>query len=567
MPVTYSHTSTRSAEIESTGGMVTAQHPLAVHAGLQALEHGGNAVDAAVTAAFAIGVLQPLWNGIGGGGLIVFHPAHGLPSAIDYGMQLPGLSTPDMYELEDAPAADAFSHSFSIPPVRGAANQQGYRSVSIPGTVAGLAKALELWGTISLREALNPAIEFAEEGFEVEGNFVLATVDRAEVLLQFPETAAIYFPDGRPLKIGDRLRQPDHAETLKKIAIDGADAFYCGETARLISDDMEANGGFLRVSDFEQYEPIVHERAETANYRGHQVSTVPGPCGGPTVLEILKILENFDMPATQRGSADWLHLQVEATRLAAIDRFSYMGAKELSGFPISSLADPAYTRTRAVQIDMSRRGEHGPGDPWRALGLDRPADFPAPAGLMSDRGTIHLSIVDRDRNAVALTQTNMGYSGVVNPGVGVMLNNAMGWACPVPGTVNSIVPLGRALNNMSPVIISRNGEVEHTVGGSGGRRIWPAIAQVVSNVIDYGMSMQEALDAPRIHVESDDPMVDARFDHTALSELASKGHRVLSAPELYLLWPFTEANGIGIDGGVMRSGIGPGNKPAVAGGL
>ncbi len=553
--------------IQATKGMVTAQHPLAVKAGIDTLQRGGNAVDAAVTAAFAIGVLQPLWNGIGGGGLIVVQMAHEEAKAIDYGMQLPGLATADMYDLETTGAAQGFSRSFSVPAVRGAANEQGYSSVSIPGTVAGLARALELWGTISLYQALDPAITYAEEGFAVEGNFILATVDRADVLLNFPETADIYFPNGRPLKIGDRLVQRDHAETLKKIATGGPDAFYRGEIASLISADMEANGGLLRESDFAQYEPIVHERAEIGSYRGHQVSTMPGPCGGPTVLEILKILENFDMPATRRGSADWLHLVIEATRLAAIDRFSFMGASKIADFPISILADSAYAKTRAMQIETSRRGDYEAGDPWNIAGMDRPADFPAPAGQMRDRGTVHLSVVDASQNAVALTQTNMGYSGVVNPGVGVMLNNAMGWACPVPGTVNSIVPHGRALNNMCPTIVSRNGRVEYVLGGSGGRRIWPAIAQIVSGLIDDGMSLQDAIEAPRMHVETDDPMIDRRFDPAVVAEIENRGHRVAMPPEHYLLWPFTEANGIEVSGGEMRSGIAPANKPAHAGGI
>lgn len=545
--------------------MVTAQHPLAVQAGVEVLQHGGNAVDAAVTTAFAIGVLQPLWNGIGGGGLMVFQPARELPKAIDFGMQVPGNATPDMYELEDDSAAQGFSRSYSVPAVKYRSNEQSYKSVSIPGTVAGLARALELWGTISLSRALEPAIRYAEGGFPVEGNFILATVDRSEVLLEFPEAAAIYFPGGRPLKIGQRLVQPEYAETLKKIAIGGPDVFYKGEVADLICADMEANGGLLRKSDFEQYEPIVHANAETANYRGHQVSTVPGPCGGPTMLEILKILENFDLPAMKRGSADWLHLQVEATRLAAVDRFAFMGASKISGFPISSLVDSAYAKTRAVQIDAMNRSDYQPGDPWRSAGTDRPADFPIPAGQMRDRGTIHISAVDANRNAVALTQTNMGYSGVVNPGVGAMLNNAMGWACPVPGTINSIIPLGRALNNMCPTIVSRNGHVEFVVGGSGGRRIWPAIAQIVSNVIDFGMSIQEAIEAPRMHVESDDPMIDDRFEADVVGELERRGHRVSPPPEHYLLWPFTEANGIEINDGTMRSGVAPINKPAIAG--
>ena len=185
---------------------------------------------------------------------------------------------------------------------------------------------------------------------------------------------------------------------------------------------------------------------------------------------------------------------------------------------------------------------------------------------MRDRGTIHLSVVDANQNAVAITQTNMGYSGVVNPGVGVMLNNAMGWACPTPGTVNSIVPLGRALNNMCPTIISRNGEIRAVLGGSGGRRIWPAIAQIVSNIIDYEMSLQEAIEAPRMHVESDDPMIDRRVSPDVIADLERRGHRIALPPEHYLLWPFTEANGIEVtSGGTMRSGVAPGNKPAYAG--
>ncbi len=552
--------------IESSKGMVTTQHPLAVKAGIEVLRRGGNAVDAAVTAAFTIGVVQPLWNGIGGGGLIVVQMAHQPAQAIDYGMQLPGLATPDMYELESGAGGQGFSRTFSVPAVKNQENEQGYRSVSIPGTVAGLAKALELWGTISLSQALEPAIRHAEEGFEVEGNFILATIDRSEVLQAFPETAEIYFPHGRPLKIGQRLVQREHAETLKKIASGGPDAFYRGEIAELISKDMEANGGLLRVSDFEQYEPIVHEAAETAHYRGHQVSTMPGPNGGPTVLEILKIIENFDVPSMKRGSADWLHMQVEATRLAAIDRFSFMGSSKISDFPMSSLLDVAYARLRSAEITMEKRSDYEAGDPWSITGTDRPADFPEPAGQMRDRGTIHVSVVDSQRNAVALTQTNMGYSGVVNPGVGVMLNNAMGWACPVPGTVNSIVPLGRALNNMCPTIVSRNGMVEFVVGGSGGRRIWPAVAQIVSNMIDFGMSMQDAIEAPRMHVESDDPMLDDRFGASMIADLEGRGHRVLRQPENYLLWPFTEANGIEVDAnGVMRSGVAPRNKPAFAG--
>jgi gamma-glutamyltranspeptidase/glutathione hydrolase len=264
---------------------------------------------------------------------------------------------------------------------------------------------------------------------------------------------------------------------------------------------------------------------------------------------------------------DYLHTLIEAVKLAAVDRFTYMGDPAINGFPCDTLAHPEYGQARAAAMEATAATECEAGDPWLFLGKERPIDFPAPAGVSPDEGTTHITAVDADGNAVALTQTNLGFSGVVNPGVGVMMNNAMGWSCPMPGTVNSIAPFARALNNMTPMVLHREGRTVLALGASGGRRIWPAVVQVVLNRADFGMSLQDAMELPRIHVESDDPTVDPRFGEDVLDGLRKRGHRVALPGEEWVLWPFAEPNGIARDGNEWKSGLTPMAKPTHAAGF
>ena len=550
--------------------MVVAQHLLAAQIGTEVLQHGGNAVDAAVTTAFATGVLLPIWNGVGGGGVMIVHLDGGGGGSIDFGMQAPGLAHAEMFELETGPGAldiQGPSRRFSWPKVKDNANTQGYTSISVPGTVAGLTTALENWGTIDLDQAIAPAIKIAREGFPLSRTVALAMAAGHALLSRFKTTGDLYLNDGSPYGPGAHFLQKEHAETLERLARNGASEMYGGETSARIADDIEKNGGYLRLSDFERYRPIVRENGLNGRFRGLELSGVGGPCGGPTALEILHILDRFDLAGMGHGSVDFLHTLIEAVKLAAVDRFSFMGDPAIYGFPIDSLVDPDYVKSRAATIDMSTATEFSTGDPWPFAGADRPANFPAPAGSAPDDGTTHITTADKHGNMVALTQTNVGYSGVVNPGVGVMMNNAMSWSAPVPGTVNSIAPLARALNNMTPMIIHNSGGAVLAIGGSGGRRIWAAVVQVIVNHVDFGMSLQQAIEQPRFHVESDDPVIDPRFGDDVLLELKRRGHNYGLPPEESVLWPFAEPNGIthsdeSING--WKSGLSPFAKPARA---
>ena len=418
-------------------------------------------------------------------------------------MQAPGSAHADMYELEDTLVVDGPSRRFSFPKVKDNANRDGYPAIAIPGNLAGLSTALDRWGTVSLDQAIAPAAALARNGFPLPRTEALTMSDRHALLARFEATREIYLKNGSPLSPGDLFVQSDHADTLERISKNGPAELYGGETGACICDDISHNGGYLTLDDRIQYRPIVHDQPLETRYRDLTVWGVPGPCAGPTVLEILNILNTFDLESLD--PVDRLHTLIEAVKLAAVDRFTFMGDPAIYGFPCNVLADPDYGRSRAEQIDPTVATAFAAGDPWSFAQSDCPADFPAPAGIAPDDGTTHITVADSNGNAVALTQTNLGFSGVVNPGVGVMMNNGMGWSNPVPGTVNSIAPHARALNNMTPVVLHREGRVVLALGASGGRRIWPAVVQMILNRIDFGMALQDAMEGPRIHVESDDP--------------------------------------------------------------
>ena len=546
--------------------MVVAQHLTAAQIGVEVMERGGNAVDAAITGAFAIGVLLPMWNGIGGGGVMVVHMADGSGGSVDFGMQAAGLANAEMYEVEDQLDVIGPSRRFSWPKVKNNANTEGYASISIPGTVAGLATALEKWGTIDLDQAVAPAVKLAREGFPLPRTMALALAEKYELLSRFPATAAVYLNNGSPRSTGSNFVQAEYAETLERLGRVGASDMYGGETSARIAEDIEKNGGYLRLSDFEQYRPIVHDQAMSGTYRGLDMSGVGGPCGGPPVFEILNILSSFDIVGMGHGSADFLHTMIESVKLTSVDRFSFMGDPAVYGFPIDVLADPEYAKSRAKEIDPAKAQDFAAGDPWPFAGVSKPADFPSPGGVAPDDGTTHLTTADKHGNMVALTQTNVAFSGVLNPGVGVMMNDAMSWSVPIPGTVNSIAPHARALNNMTPVIIHENGRAVMALGASGGRRIWPGIVQMIVNRVDFEMGLQEALEQPRFHVESDDPVIDPRFGEQVLADLKNRGHNYELPPKEFVIWPFAEPNGIVKDEGVWKSGLTPLFKPTHAAG-
>ena len=552
-----------------TGGMVVAQDRLGARIGAEVLQRGGNAVDAAVTTAFAMGVLQPLMNGVGGGGMLVTRFASGETGSADFGMRAAAAARPDMYELEggtDRPDAGGlrFSRNYAWPLVKEQANVHGHAAIAVPGTAAGLAAALERWGTMSLEQALFPAIRLARDGFPVGHHFVLMLVSGRPIMTRYPATRQTYYPDGHPLAVGETLVQSDYARTLELIARHGPDGFYRGEVADRIASEMAAHGGTIRREDLAGYRPLVNDTVLEAGYRGYEVLAVPGPNGGTAVAEVLHILEHFDLAGHGWGSVEALHLVIEAIRRAAVDRYSYLGDHPDAPFDI--LPDPGYAATRAQTIGLDGAGPTVAGDPWKWRGVPRPPNLPTPAGTSADGGTTHVSVVDEDRNAVCLTQTNMSWSGVIVPGVGAMMNNAMTWFYPGPGTVNSIAPGGRGLNNMTPLILARDGRLHAVLGGSGGRRIWSALVQACVNHVEFGMDLQQAVQAPRLHVESDEVLLDGRFGAEVRAGLEKLGHEVTVATPYYNRSPYAEPNGIQVAGGELRSAVYPVAKPTHAAG-
>ncbi|HEX5502301.1 MAG TPA: gamma-glutamyltransferase [Thermomicrobiales bacterium] len=546
-------------------GMVAGKHPLAVRAGLDALRRGGNAVDAAVTMAFTLAVVEPQSSGLGGGGFVVIHEARsGREVAIDYAMDAPLAAGPDAYELDEGVGAS----SYGWRKVKGEANVLGYRAASVPGMVRGLALALERHGTISLAEALAPAIRCAEEGAEVLWQVALRIAMSMRDLARFPASAAVFLPGGFPPRPwgnatpADRLVQPDLARTLRLIAVEGPDAFYAGEIARAIARAMREHDGLITEEDLARYRPTVTEGGLATDYRGHRIVGVPGACGSVTLQQGLAILEGYDLAALGHGSVAATHLQAEAFRLAFADRYRYVADPKQVAVPWAGLLSPDYAAERRALIDPARAAATvEAGDPWRFDG-----GAPAPAGAAVREGsppssTTTLAIVDRDRNVVSLTQTlvNAFGCGVVVPGTGVLLNNAMSWFDPRPGQPNSAAPGKRGLNNMAPLIVLRDGLPLLATGAVGGRKIIQAVAQVVSNVLDFGLGMQDAVGAPRIDCSGPAVLVDARDPPSLPAALAALGHTVEVREESFHAYHFATPVGIAIDPatGRLHSGVDP----------
>ncbi|MCX2726560.1 gamma-glutamyltransferase [Thermomicrobium sp. 4228-Ro] len=525
-------------------GMVVAQHELAAEVGVAVLADGGNAIDAAVATAFAIGVVEPFMSGIGGGGILLIHLAESQETvAIDFGMCAPLAARPDLYRLLPATGATRFGWRA----VEKDANVHGPLAIAVPGMVAGLATALERYGTRPLAELLQPAIRLARDGFAVSWHTSLEMAQDAALLAQYPSTRAVFTRDGLPLPVRTGLeptilRQPDLARSLEAIARDGADAFYRGELGRQLVEGLRALGAILTMEDLERY-TVRLSAPLWGEYRGYRIATAPAPSGGPTVLESLHLLDCFPLTEYGHNSSRTLHVLIEAFRQAFVDRFAYLADPGFVPVPVAALTDPAYARERASEIGEQARARIEPGDP-RRLGVQRLYARSLPnygAG-----STTHIGVVDRWGNAVALTQTLLSAWGsrVVAPGTGILMNNGMLWFDPEPGRANSIEPGKRPLANMSPTLVFQDDGLFLVLGAMGGRRIIDAVAQVVSNVIDHGLGIQAAISAPRIDCSVEPTAVSSRIDGRVISELERRGHRVQIVREDFADVPFACPGGI-----------------------
>ena len=498
-------------------GMAVTPHPAATRAAVRVLERGGNAIDAAITAAFAIAVAQPQSTGIGGGAFVLVRLADGRAFAID--------------ARETAPAA-ASAGMFVRSGVAPDASRFGGLAVGTPGLVAGFALALEQHGSIPLAEALAPAIALAEDGAEV-GPYTRRFMEfmRATPLAaRFPDTARIQFPPA-PLAPGARLRQPELAGTLRKIARRGPRAFYEGALAEKIAAAAQAHGGVLSRADLANYRPLVREPVR-GSYRAIELIAFPPPSsGGVTLLEILGVLEGFDLRAQGAGSSASIHLVAEAMKLGFADRAAHLGDPAFVDVPVKQLLDPAYLAKLRARIQPERAGVV----PGAGLAVD-------------DEGTAHLSVVDAAGNAVAITQTINGPYGswVTVPGTGILLNNEMDDFVTKPGesdqwglvaletSANRIAPGKRPLSSMAPLIALEGGRVRFVAGSNGGPRIISSVLLAFLNAVDWEMDAQEAVSAPRFHHQwrPDALELEGEISADVVNALRARGHTVKLTDEI-----------------------------------
>ncbi len=550
-------------QAEADHGMVASLHPLASAAGLEILQAGGNAVDAAVATAFAISVVEPFMSGVGGVAALVFHnPKTGRTVVVDGSGTAPLAAREDSFEL--APLGTSGGLYGWRGTVNNASNE-GFRAPIVPGMPAAMLYAQEKYGSgkVTRQQVLAPAIRLAEDGFLVDSYVASTTAFHQRMLRKNAEALRTFFhEDGTPLQPGgittapDRLVQQDLARTLKGLAEGGADAYYRGETARMIVDDLQAHGGMLTLEDFANYTVREFDAPLVATYRDYTLHGIPKTSGCVTAFQALNILEHFDLASLGAGSGAATHLIVEACRRAFLDRLVHLADPDMQPAPFDGMLSKGYAAQLAATIDRERATpDIGPGDPWAFEPGGRPAGLPRAGGDGGETCTTHLTAVDADRNVVTLTTTlgELFGSGVVARGTGVTLNGGMTWFNPEPGTLNSIEPGKRILWAPTPtIVLNKAGQPILALGAPGGRRIMTAVLQSIVNVLDFSMGVQDAVSAPRIHCEGATTLAEARLGDAVLDDLARRGHRLNVIEETGSTFSFARPNGIAIDAGTGR---------------
>ncbi|MBB3658127.1 gamma-glutamyltranspeptidase/glutathione hydrolase [Rhizobium sp. BK650] len=472
------------APVEAEHGMVvTAQH-LATDVGVDVLKNGGNAVDAAVAVGYALAVVYPTAGNLGGGGFMTIRMKDGKTTFLDFRERAPLAATKTMY-------LDAKG---DIVP---RASLDGYLAVGTPGSVMGFETAREKYGTRKREELIAPALKYAKEGFTLEQGDAASFASGAKRLAKDEEAAKIFLKaGGSPYASGEKLVQPDLAAVLQSISEKGPDAFYKGAPADAIVKASQAKGGVLAKEDFEQYQ-VRELKPIECNYRGYDIISSPPPSsGGVIICEILNVLEGYPLSYLGYGSAEAVHIMVEAMRYAYVDRNAALGDPDFIDNPVSKLLDRSYAASIRAKIDPYRAGT--------SANLK-------PLGGKESTETTHYSIIDDEGNAVAVTYTLNGSfgAGVVAPGTGVLLNNEMDDFTSKPGVpnlyglvqgeANAIAPKKTPLSSMSPTIVTKDGKPFMVIGSPGGSRIITITLEAILNVVDFGMDISQAVNAPRIH--------------------------------------------------------------------
>jgi len=502
--------------VAAKNGMVVAQEKMAAQIGRDVLARGGNAIDAAVATGFAMAVTYPRAGNIGGGGFMMIHLANGEDIAIDYRESAPAAATRDMFLGDDGKPDTKKSRDQAL-------------GIGVPGTVAGLTLALEKYGTgkFKLADLIAPAIPLARDGFVIADDTADTLPDWHRRLAKWPSSKKIFSrADGTSLQPGDRLVQSDLAVTLEAIAAQGVSGFYEGPVADKLAAGIQNAGGIITRDDLKAYQPIIRAPVRGA-YRGFDIVSMPLPSSGGTVLiETLNILEGYKLREMGAGSADALHVSIEAMKRAYADRARYLGDPAFINAPTFQLIGKDYAARQRATIDTAK------ATPWNETTAKAPRE---------GSNTTHYSVVDSAGNAVSNTYTlNFSYGvGLVADGTGVLLNNELDDFTAAPGASNAYGLVGfeanlpgpgkRPLSSMSPTIVLKDGKPVLVTGSPGGSRIISAVLQVLLNVIDFDMNIAAAVSAPRLHHQwlPDEVRVERGFSDALLAALRERGHKVV----------------------------------------
>ena len=476
--------------VRARHGMVASTNEIASRVGVEIMKRGGNAVDAAIAVAFALAVTHPAAGNLGGGGFMMIRLKDGRTTAIDYREMAPAAAHRDVYLDKNGNLIEGEGGSLV-----------GYRAAGVPGTVRGMELALKKYGSgkLTWAQLVEPARQLAGKGFVVTHSLAHSLYSNREYLEKYAETKRIYLKGGQFYKEGELFRQPELAATFARLQRFGPNEFYEGETARLIVADMKRHNGLMTTEDLRGY--VAKERTPVrGNYRGYEIISMPPPSsGGAVLIEMLNILEGFDLQKLEASSSDRYHLMAEAMRRAFVDRAEYMGDSDFVKVPVPGLIDKAYAATLRATINTERASTSAEVRAGR------------PAGYESEE-TTHFTVVDAQGNAVSNTYTlNNSYgSAAVAKGTGMLLNDEMDDFAAKPGTPNlygliqgernAVAPKKRPLSAMTPTIVLRkDGSLWFTIGSPGGPTIINTVLCVITNVIDYEMNIQQAIDFPRIH--------------------------------------------------------------------
>ncbi len=489
-------------------GVVVTNHPLASAAGMEMLAAGGNAIDAAVAAQFALTVVEPMMVGLIGGTTMHVRLADGSHTIIDGMSAVPAAGHPTMYRPIPGAAPEVYD-------VEGRDNLVGPKSVATPGSLRAWCLALSRFGTLSLADVMQPAIRHAERGFAVTPYLSDCIVGASPDLLQDPFIADRLLPDGVALKPGERLVQGDYAEALTLISQQGEGALHGGPLGDLVVECMERSGGFVGLKDLTDYR-VVERKPIRGQYRGWEIVGPPPPAAsGVHITQMLNILEAYDIAGLGFGTVDTIHLLAEVLKIAFADRAQASGDPDFVKVPVDRITSKAYARERRAGIDLARARR------WTGALLE-----------MEGADTTHLTAADGMGNVVSTTQTINSLFGAcfIVPGTGMVPNNYMSNFDPRPGNALSIAPGKRVTTSMSPVMAVREGRVAYALGLPGGRKIFPAALQALLNLIDHGMNLQEAVEAPRVWTEGPVLEVEHGIPAEVRQGLEARGHKLQVMP-------------------------------------